>query len=224
MAVPTRGAVVFDLDGTLVDSVPDIAAAVNHVLAERDHAPIPVDRVCGFIGRGVPVLIEQVMAAAGFAWSDETHGELVDAFRDYYDRALSVDTRLYPGVFEVLEALAADGLGMGVCTNKPEAPSRRILSDLGVERFFRVLVGGDSLAVRKPDPGPLLHAIGALGDGKALFVGDSEIDAETASRAGVPFALFTEGYRQAPVEAIPHDFRFTDFSALPAIAVRAMSE
>jgi phosphoglycolate phosphatase len=111
---------------------------------------------------------------------------------------------------------------MGLCTNKPEAPARAILAHLGLERYFAAVVGGDTLGVTKPDPRPLAHLLAALPPGPRLYVGDSEVDAETARAAGVQFALFTEGYRKVPVADLPHDVSFSNFKDLPAIVVRSM--
>jgi phosphoglycolate phosphatase len=122
-----------------------------------------------------------------------------------------------------LDALRAAGHRLGICTNKPEEPTLLVLELLGLARYFDVVVGGDTLAQKKPDPAPLAHAFAALGDGARLYVGDSEVDAETAQRAGVRFALYTEGYRKMPVETLAHDWRFADFTDLPGI-VAAMSQ
>jgi phosphoglycolate phosphatase len=103
---------------------------------------------------------------------------------------------------------------MAVCTNKPEAPAREILRLLDAEHYFEVLVGGDSLPVHKPDPAPLLECLKQLNVETCLYVGDSEVDAETADRAKMPMAIFTEGYRKTPVAELPHDFAFNDFAEL----------
>jgi phosphoglycolate phosphatase len=112
---------------------------------------------------------------------------------------------------------------MGVCTNKPLGPTHAALAHFGWQGLFASVIGGDSLAARKPDPAPLLASVAALGGGPAVYVGDSEVDGETAERAGVPFLLFTEGYRKAEVAAIPHRAAFADWSALPDLAQKAAS-
>ncbi|KPP85895.1 MAG: phosphoglycolate phosphatase, bacterial [Rhodobacteraceae bacterium HLUCCO07] len=209
--------IVFDLDGTLVDSAPDIRAAVNRMLATERLAPLDLPTVVSFIGNGLPVLVERVMRLRGLA--PEQHEELTRRTLDLYSRASADLTRPYPNMIATLETLADAGFALGVCTNKPEAPARDILRALDMERFFGVVVGGDSLPVKKPDPAPLHRAFETLGNDARLYVGDSEIDAEAAERAGVPFALFTRGYRKAPVETLPHAFRFDDFAALPGFAL-----
>jgi phosphoglycolate phosphatase len=126
-------------------------------------------------------------------------------------------TQLYPGVPEALSVLLGAGHVLGICTNKPEAPARHVLEAFGLTGFFPVVLGGDSLPQRKPDPAPLRAVAEALGGGAVIFVGDSEVDAETAEAAGVPFLMFTESYRQSEVEEIAHAARFDSFAALPEL-------
>ena len=122
---------------------------------------------------------------------------------------------------DALEVLREAGFGLGVCTNKFHAPSVQILDALDLSRFFDVVIGGDSLPVKKPDPAPLHAAFGTLRASPEFYVGDSEIDAETAKRSGIAFGLFTKGYRKTPVEDLPHSFSFDDFSTLPKHIARA---
>lgn len=213
-------ALVFDLDGTLVDSAPDIQAAANQTLAEYDHPPVSMAQVSAFVGNGVPVFVERLRAHAGL---DAPQTEVLARFRGHYDADPSSRTRLFAGVKDALDMLAAQGHLMGLCTNKPVVPARTILQAMGVEGYFAAVIGGDSLAQTKPDPAPLFATLSALGGGAGLFIGDSEVDAATAQAAGVPFALFTEGYRKAAPEHIPHDGRFSNFADLPALVVRLLS-
>jgi phosphoglycolate phosphatase len=214
------GVVVFDLDGTLIDSAPDIRAATNRMLADEGLSPLDLSTIISFIGNGLPKLVERVMRRVGLDMS--RHDELTQATLAHYNAAATDLTRPYPSVVAALTALRDQGHVLALCTNKPEAPARLILRDLGLEVYFDAVVGGDTLPVKKPDPAPLLHLIPT---GKAaLYVGDSEVDAETAQRAGIQFALFTEGYRKSPVEQIPHQDRFDDFAALPGIVAAAFKE
>lgn len=206
---------VFDLDGTLVDSAPDIRAAVNRMLAGLEQGPLDLPTIIGFVGNGMPKLVERAMAVRGI--DPARHKALTQVTLDHYNAAPSALTRPWPGVPQALAALEAAGHRLAVCTNKPEAPARAILADLGLARHFPVVVGGDSLPVRKPDPAPALACVRALGGGAAAFVGDSEVDAETAAAAGLPFYLFSQGYRKSPVEALPHRASFSDFADLPGL-------
>lgn len=207
---------IFDLDGTLIDSAPDIHAASNAVLAEHGFAPLTLPQVRRFIGQGVPHLVHCLLAASEADPHGALHAAMVADFTARYETAVEL-TALYPGVRETLEALRAKGHALGLCTNKPLAPTMAVLGHFGLTDLFGTVIGGDSLPVRKPDPQPLLKALWALGDGSALYVGDSEVDAQTAQAAGLPFLLFTEGYRKTPVADLPHSIAFSDFAMLEGI-------
>lgn len=208
--------IVFDLDGTLIDSAPDIHAAANKVFAAKGLAPFPFAVVRGFIGNGVGVLVSRLLQAQGLDGEGALHAELVENFVKLYEEAFDL-TSLYSGVTEAVAVLAASGHRLGICTNKPLVPARAALRHFGLDRHMQAVIGGDSLALRKPDPAPLHAALAALGPGPALFVGDSEVDAETAQRAGVALALFTEGYRKTAPDAMGAKLIFSDFSALPQL-------
>lgn len=211
---------IFDLDGTLVDSAADIHLAVNLLLAEADCPPLTRAQVTAMVGNGVPTLIDRVIAATGAEPS--VHPAWVARFLTIYEQDATGLTRPYPGVEAALDALSAADHALGLCTNKPTGPTRALLAALGWEGRFTTVVCGDSLPTRKPDPAMLHHAIAALG-GPALYVGDSEVDAATAHAAGVDFLLFTEGYRKSPVEALRAQATFADFANLPALVARLMA-
>ncbi|OWU82359.1 phosphoglycolate phosphatase [Oceanicola sp. 22II-s10i] len=206
--------VVFDLDGTLIDSAPGIRGIANGILREEGLPEISLAEAHSFIGHGAGAFVAQMRAARGIADSEQER--LLGTLLGRYEGAVGL-SQPYPGVPEALAALVAGGHVLALCTNKPEAPARLELEYLGVTGDFGVVVGGDSLAVRKPDPGPLRAVLGAMAEGPSVYVGDSEVDAETAQAAGVAFLLFTGGYRKSPVEAIPHDAAFDDFADLPAL-------
>ena len=208
---------IFDLDGTLVDSAPDIHAATAAMLREAGAEPLAPATIRGFVGHGVPALVARVAAAAFGPVGPDRLAALEARFMAHYDAAPVALTRPYPGVADALDALAAGGHALGLCTNKPEATARAILRGLGLDRHILVVVGGDTTPARKPDPAPLRAAIAALGAGSALFVGDSEVDAETAAACGTPFLLYTAGYRRGPPEAMPHAAAFDRFDALPGL-------
>jgi len=208
--------VIFDLDGTLIDSVPDVHALANRVLAEHSFGPLTLPQVRGFIGKGVPHLIERLLEAVGEDPSGPRHAPMVARFTEGYLNAVTLTT-CYPGVIAALDALLAMGCPLGICTNKPLVPTRAVLKHLGLTGYFTTVTGGDSLTTRKPDAAPLHATVKAMGEGPALFVGDSETDAATAQNAAVPFLLFTEGYRKAPAKDLPHDALFSDFADLPGL-------
>jgi len=193
-------AIVFDLDGTLIDSAPDLQHIANLVLAQEGAAPVTLSDARSYIGNGAAVFVSRMMAARGLPEAD--HARLRRAFIDLYDDA-TAHTMIYPGVISALDALAAAGYAMGVCTNKPLSPARAVLAHFGLRERFACVVGGDTLAHHKPHPAPLLHAFDLLGAKDHLYVGDSEIDYQTAIAAAVPFAFFTEGYRKSPLSDFP---------------------
>lgn len=205
-------AIVFDLDGTLVDSAPDIHVAANRMLADCAERPLDLETVTRFIGNGIPNLVRLVMVERDIPESEEERMKAL--MLEHYTAHPADLTRPYAGVVNALTALRAKGHTLGVCTNKFRAPSLQILEALDLSQFFDVVVGGDSLPIKKPDPAPLRAAFDALKAPPLLYVGDSEVDAETADRAGIPFGLFTRGYRKSPVESLPHLFSFDDFAML----------
>ncbi len=213
-------AVVFDLDGTLIDSAPDLHAAANRMLAELDRPALTLAQVTSFVGNGVPKLVERCLGATGGVTGGVAGGvagfdAALGRFHALYAEAPADLTRPYPGVAEALAALRDAGCALGICTNKPEAPARRILELLGMDGLFGAVIGGDTAPVRKPDPAPLRLALQALGAETALFVGDSETDEATAQNAALPFGFFTGGYRKKPAEAFEATFAFADFADLP---------
>lgn len=212
----SRCPIVFDLDGTLIDSVPDIHAAVVRMLLSHGLTPLSVAEVASFVGNGIHVLIDRVAGAVGV--TDRTlKANMLDRFQSEYQRHPTERTTTYLGAIEALTDLASAGHLLGICTNKPHAITRSILANLGLADFFGVVIAGDSLSIRKPDPRPLVAAFDALERGRGLFVGDSEIDAQTAQAAGIRFLLFTQGYRKSAVCDIAHYRSFSALDQLPAL-------
>jgi phosphoglycolate phosphatase len=207
-----RRALVLDLDGTLVDSVPDLAACANAVLAERGAAPLGEDEVRHMVGDGIAALVARALAARGL----QPDASAKRRFLDLYLAAPTARTRPYPGVPETLDELRRRGARLAICTNKPEAATRAVLAGTGLLGFFEAVLGGDSLPVRKPDPGHLLGALARLGadPGEALMIGDGENDAAAAKAAGVPVVLMRYGYSRVPVESLGADAVLDRFPAL----------
>lgn len=211
--------IVFDLDGTLIDSAPDIHQAGTLALAAEGLPPVTYAQTRSFIGNGAKVFVERLENAVARTSDPDRITRLRARFAVEYERQHGL-SRIYPGVPEALAALRSDGWRLGLCTNKPLAPTLAVLAHLGWADLFEVVIAGDSLPVNKPDPAPLRAALAPLGVGPAVYVGDSEVDAATASAVGLPFALFTEGYRKTPVDTIPHTAAFDAWSDLPALAAR----
>ncbi len=208
--------IVFDLDGTLIDSAPDIQSVACAVLGRLGKEGLSLAETRNFIGEGGAVFVSRMMAARGIPETPERHALLYKEFIALYE--FSVDKAVfYPGVVDTLVRLKADGHSLGLCTNKPERPARSVLRHMGLEPMFDAVMAGGMIDSRKPEPDMLLETICYLGDGPTVYVGDSEIDAETARRASVPFALFSGGYRKLAVGEIYHNWAFDDFDALPII-------
>lgn len=207
-------AVVFDLDGTLVHSAPDLHAAANAMLSDFDLPSVTLEAIISFVGNGVPKLVDRCLASVG---AEELPAEqALAAFRKHYLAKPYELTRPYDGVVDLLLELRKNGVALGVCTNKPAHMTSVILEGLQLSSYFQAVVGGDSLPVRKPSPEPLWHSLDGLEVSvtEALYVGDSEVDAETAASAGVAFALFERGYRKTQVENMSTDFVFSDYDEL----------
>lgn len=212
-------AVIFDLDGTLIDSVPAIHAVSNAVLSGMGLPTLDRATVRSFVGRGVPNLVRQLLIASGEDPDGPLFAQVERALVARYETDVEGNTP-YPGVVAALDQLAAMGCRLAVCTNKPYRPAEAALRHVGLWDRFAAVVGGDSLPTRKPNPAMLHHAHEKLGGGPMVYVGDSEVDAETAANARAPFAIYTEGYRKTPVTELPHDFAFSSFADLVGFIAR----
>ena len=197
--LPVR-AVLFDLDGTLIDTLPDLHAAACAMLQDMGRPGLPLESIRAYVGRGIPNLIKRVLANSLHAAEDAgpPPAEAVASYRRHYARENGQNAQVYPGVIEGLDAIKALGLPLGVVTNKADAFIRPLLDQAGLTGYFDVLVGGDLLPRVKPDPMPLVWACGRLGVSPAetLFIGDSLNDALAARAAGCPVFLLPYGYNE----------------------------
>lgn len=212
-------AVIFDLDGTLVDTAPDIAAALNRMLADHGLPALGVARVEALTGEGALVLVEKAYLTLGTPVSPQRARADMTTYLEYYRQAPVEHSALYPQARETLVALRAAGVRLGICTNKPQELADLVLTRLGVAELFGTVVGGDALPERKPHPAPLQRALLELGTdpGEALFVGDTLIDLECARNATVPVAIVGWGRAaDAVVDAGGRVLR--RFADLPALA------
>jgi phosphoglycolate phosphatase len=221
----TIKAVIFDLDGTLVDSAPDIQVALNKLLAEGARRALTLEEVSAMIGDGVPKLVQRAMSATGEGDAPEHLPTLTRRFLGFYEGHTTDLTRPYPGVPEALERLRSAGVRMGICTNKPERPTRELLRDLCLAPYFQAVFGGDTVAgVKKPDP-RLIHAVlDALGarPAEGVMVGDAANDVTAARAAGIPVILRAGGYTRVPAQELDGDRIITDLLELPE-AIRGFS-
>ena len=215
-AVRYPKAVVWDLDGTLIDSVADIASSLNVLLGEYGLGPLDLADVRLMVGDGAATLIERGFAACG-------KSQLVDRsslprFLSIYAKHATDTTRLYRGAAEVLDTFADAGVRQGICTNKPEQVARQVMNGLDISRYFDVVVGGDTVPRKKPDPLPLQHALAGLGAGEdeSLMIGDSAVDVATARAAGIRVVLVSNGYCNVPARSLHADLVVDDLALLPA--------
>ncbi|MBR0680263.1 phosphoglycolate phosphatase [Roseomonas eburnea] len=190
---------VFDLDGTLVDSAPDIHASLDRLMAALGLPGFTRQEVIGMVGDGVRALIDKALTARGMPFDEASLATFVS---DYTENAAQ-ETRPFEGIPAALESLAAAGWRLAVCTNKPELAARHLLEDLGLARWFAALGGGDTFPVRKPDPAHLLATLAKAGAGPeaAVMIGDHRNDVQAAAGAGVPCIFAGWGYGPAEMAA-----------------------
>ena len=217
--------IAFDLDGTLVDTAPDLIGSLNVVLAEQDLPPLPTVAARILVGRGARVLIERGFEVAGEHLPPERVPDLVARFIEIYRGRIARESRPFPGVETALDELAAEGAILCVCTNKPTGLSDLLLEALGIRSQFSSVIGADAAPKPKPDASHLLHAIATAGGEpkRALMVGDSRADADAARAAAVRCILVPFGYTDTPVEVLGADLVIARFSELPAAAIRLLA-
>lgn len=214
-----RKAILFDLDGTLIDSAPDIAGAINALLAELGRPPLALEAVKAMTGDGGPILVERAVRAAGAGQA--THA-MVERFRTLYDSRLTSLTEPYPLVKQTLDQIATAQWLLGVCTNKRQDQSERILEALGLASWFDAVLGGDKAPAQKPDGRHALALLETLGvpPGDAVLVGDSRNDVACARNAGLRCIVVGFGYSAVPAADLGADLVVERFDALPAALAR----
>lgn len=214
---------VFDLDGTLVDSSPDIASAMNEVLAEAGRRPLSLGEIQGMVGDGTTALVVRAFAAAdcGNEPPKKDIEPRVTRFRALYEARATRETRPYPGVVETVRNLDAAGYRMALCTNKPDRPAQAILEAFGLSPFIRAVVGGESAPARKPDARHLEAALGLLGAtaGESFMVGDGINDVLAARALSVPVVLVSFGFARSAA-GLAADAVIDRFSDLREVLMR----
>jgi phosphoglycolate phosphatase len=212
-------AVVFDLDGTLVDTAPDLQAHVNSVLEELGRPGLALDEVRLLVGDGARTLIRRGLEATGGVPAGVDLDLLYARFLERYTARPAQNSTVHQDVVDVLHALQRRGMRLGVCTNKAQAPTDRLLAALGLDRFFDAVVGGDAVPAKKPDPGHLRAVLDRLGEGmaaRAAMVGDSGHDVQAARILGVPCILVSFGYTPVPARCLGAERVIDRFAELPA--------
>ena len=210
-------AIVFDLDGTLVESAPAIQKIANRLMDEIGLAPLDLAEVREFVGAGTPVFLERTFKSRQFRCGEQDFSRYLKRMSELYEAAPGADSPPMPGADTVLRALHNAGCRLAVCTNKWEAPTRVILRAHDWDGLFEAVIAGDTLAERKPHPAPLLAAAERLRERPVFYVGDSDVDAETAEAASIPFLIYTKGYRRKGIDELAHAAAFSDFGELPGL-------
>jgi phosphoglycolate phosphatase len=215
--------IVFDLDGTLVDTAPDLISALNHVLAREGLSPLPLASARNMIGAGARKLLERGLEAEGRFVSPEEMNRLTADFIAYYAENIAVESRPFAGLEPALDELAGRGCRFAVCTNKLEWLSKRLLDQLGLSPRFAAICGADTFGVAKPDPAILRQTILRAGGelGTSVMVGDAGTDVGAARRAGVPVIGCTFGYTDVPIAELQPDGLIDHMQELPA-AIEAL--
>jgi len=210
-------AVIFDLDGTLVDTLPDLHHAINLVLEEEGLKTLAQEETRLMIGGGARNLIELAFAKREINANPSRIDAGFDRFLKYYGAEPTVRSSTFPGVLNVLENLSGKGIAMGVCTNKPQEMAEQVLKGLKISHFFgEAVIGGDTLSIRKPNANHLLAVIKKTGrlPKNAFMVGDSETDVSAARNAGVPIIVVNFGYTAIPPEKLNGDALISHFDEL----------
>lgn len=218
----TRPIFVFDLDGTLVDTAPDLLGALNAVLAREGRRLMGLEELRHLVGHGARTMFVHALEATGAGLPPERMGPLIDAFLAHYRDNIAAASRPFPGVVETLHALGAEGAGLGVCTNKPHDLTELLLDRLALTKFFPAVHGAGRAPYNKPDPRHLLDVVTALGGARerTVMVGDSATDVAVARAAGVPVIAVSYGYTPVPAHELGADAVTDRFAEIPGIARR----
>jgi len=222
MPAPT---IVFDLDGTLIDTAPDLVDTLNVILARHDVAPVAFDQARTMIGAGVKPLLQRALASKGRQLPPEEIDKLFGEYLEIYAAHIADRSRPFPGLERALDALSAQGCTLAVCTNKLEWLSVRLLEKLNLAQRFAAICGQDTFTMRKPDPDMLRLTIARAGGdtGHAAMVGDSMTDVATARAASIPVVAVDFGYTDTPPAELGADRLISHFDALPAAVMELVS-
>jgi phosphoglycolate phosphatase len=211
-------AVLFDLDGTLIDSAPDLHVAANKLLNEENRHSITLKQTISMIGDGVPKIVERAFAATGYTIQIDELDGFVKRYLAFYEPHAADLTFPFPGGVECLKRLRQKGYKLAVCTNKPHSATQRILSRLGLADFFSAVIGGDTLPrIKKPDPRHLIAALEVIKTSpkNAIMIGDHANDVNAGRAAGMPVIICSFGYTNGPAENLEGDLVIDHFDELP---------
>jgi phosphoglycolate phosphatase len=217
---------VFDLDGTLVDTAPDLIRTLNHVLGEAGIPAAPETKMRPIISFGARQMLVEGMALVGESRSEEHLDDMFEQFLEHYGNNVAVESSLYPNLVEVLDAAMKAGAKLGVCTNKREDLSRTLLHTLGLQDHFEAILGRDTLDVYKPNPRHLTETILRSGgqQDRAVMIGDNATDVATAKAAGIPVIAVSWGYTEIPARDLGADIVIDDYSEMMAHLPRLLED
>ena len=209
---------VFDLDGTLVDTAPDLVAAANHALSDLGLPQVPAETLRHTIGFGARRMIVEGLNQTGLTLPDADVDRLLARFLDYYEPNIARESRPFDGAVTVLEGFRAEGARLAICTNKRLALAERLLEELGIAHLFDAVAGRDSFEVYKPHPDHVRGAVRLAGGDlkRAVMIGDTGIDIAAARAADVPVVGCTFGYSEEPMETLAPDVIISHYTELPA--------
>lgn len=216
-----RSCLIFDLDGTLVDTAPDLLGALNAVLAREGRRPVDLADLRHLVGHGARAMLAEAFLRTGEAAEPERLPGLIDAFIAHYREHIANASAAFPGVEATLAALAANGARLGVLTNKPHELAVPLLEALDLAKYFGAIHGAGRFSYNKPDARVFHHVVEELGGGQALMIGDSATDVATARAAGVPVILVSYGYTPEPAHTLGADAVLDSFGDI-SIAVRRL--
>lgn len=194
----------FDLDGTLLDTSGDLAAAVNYAIGTVDRPPFPVDAIRPFVGKGARVMLERALTASG-GCDDALLAQTLPILLDYYQQNLAIHSLPYPGLIAAMDHLVDAGVRLAICTNKAERFAVPLMHQIGLSDRFASIIGGDTVGVTKPDPAPIHAMIERAGGGRAIFLGDTINDIAGARNAGIANIAVSFGFLDGPVENLEAD-------------------
>jgi len=223
--------IIFDLDGTLVDTAPDLLSAHNHVMKKFGFNSRNLDEIKNLAGKGAAVMIgrsiwESAKKELSSINDQKAKDEMVKEFIDYYGKNIVVKSKLVAGVYEFLKWAKSKNISMGVCTNKQEHLAVNLLKKIKIYDFFEYVAGRNTFEYCKPDPRHITSMIEIMNGsiGKSLMIGDSENDAETAKSAGIPMILLEEGYTDKKIDQIYHDHLIKDFNGIEKIIINYLND
>jgi len=218
--------ILFDLDGTLVNTAPDLMIAHNHVMEKFGYSTKNLDEIKNLVGKGAAVLIgRSIWGSAKKEFSKITDkkikNEMVKEFINFYSKNIVVESKLINGVYDFLKWAKSNKISMGVCTNKQEHLAIDLLKKIKIYDFFEYVSGGNTFSYCKPDPRHLTSSLEIMGGNlkKSIMVGDSENDADAAKSAGIPMILIEDGYTDKKIEQIYHNHLIKDFFELEKIII-----